>query len=224
MATRYTPLSSTVVTKVLVAVTGLGLFLFLVGHLAGNSLLYFGPASFNAYAHLLITNPLLIPAEIGLAGLFLLHIYKTATMWYGNRQARPVAYESKRWAGGTSRKSVSSSTMIWTGTATALFLVIHLRTFKFGPYYDAAEPGVRDLHRLVIEIFSVPLYVGFYFFAMVLLGYHLWHGVGSAFESLGASSARQAPRLLLLSKLIAVFIAGGFFAIPLWVYLFGARP
>jgi succinate dehydrogenase / fumarate reductase, cytochrome b subunit len=221
MPSRFTPFSSTVVTKVLIAFTGFGLFLFLVAHLLGNLLIFVGPEAFNQYAHRLITNPFLIPAEIGLAALFVVHAYKTITMWFSNRRARPVGYEKKQWAGAPSRKSVASSTMIWTGLVTLFFLVLHLRTFRFGAYYQVEGLEMRDLHRLVIDVFQSPLYVGFYVVAMVLLGFHLWHGFGSAFESLGINSPAERPHLLRLGRVAAVIIAGGFLSIPVWVYIFG---
>lgn len=221
MASRSKPLSSSVVEKFLIAVTGLVLVLYLVVHLAGNLLLFLGPARFNAYAHALISNPLVVPAEIGLLAIFVVHVYKTVVMWWHNRAARPQGYYHKEWAGGPSRKSWASTTMIYTGALTALFVVLHVRSFKYGTYYEVAGSGIRDLHRLVIEFFQSPVNVIFYEACLVFLGFHLWHGFASAFESLGADRPGFAPRLLLASRLVAIVIAGGFLAIPLWVYFFG---
>ena len=106
--------SSSVGTKLLVGLTGLFLLAYLLLHLAGNLLVFAGQEAFNGYAHMLISNPLVVPAEIGLLGVFLLHVYKTVAMWLRNRGARPVGYQKKTWAGHTSRKSLSSTTMIWT--------------------------------------------------------------------------------------------------------------
>lgn len=222
MTPRWNAYSSSVAEKFLIALTGLALFLYLVVHMAGNALLFFGPETFNGYAHLLITNPLVIPAEIGLAAIFLLHVYKTAVMWWRNRAARPDGYVRRQWAGGPSRKSLASTTMIYTGVITAVFVVLHVRAFKYGAYYQVEGEEVRDLYRLVVEFFQSPLNVLFYEVCLVLLGFHLWHGFSSAFESLGADEPRYTPRVLLLGKVLAVLIAGGFIAIPLWVY-FGGR-
>ena len=141
MAPRRLSLFSTIATKILIALTGLSLIGFLCVHLIGNLLLYVGPAKFNAYSHALISSPIVIPAEIGLVALFLIHIFETVTMWFSNRSARPIAYENKQWAGGTSRKSPASSTMIWTGSITAIFLVMHIITMKYGAWYTV--PGHR---------------------------------------------------------------------------------
>ena len=220
MTPRWNAFSSSVVEKLLIALTGLALFLYLVVHLIGNTLLFLGPTMFNGYAHALISNPLVIPIEIGLAAIFILHVYKTSVMWWRNRGARPVAYEQKRWAGAPSRKSWASSTMIYTGALTAIFVVLHVKAFKYGATGDVARQ--RDLYGLVTRFFHSPLNVLFYEIVLVLVGFHLWHGFSSAFESLGGDEPRYTPRVLLAGKVLAVVIAGGFVFIPLWVF-FGGR-
>ena len=174
-------LDSTVGTKILLGLTGLALVGFLVFHLAGNLLVFFGPSAYNEHAHALISNPLVIPAEIGLAAIFLLHAIKAVLNFIRNRAARPRGYAGgKKWAGGPSRKTVSSTTMIVTGVVTFGFVLLHLKTFKYGPYYDSPEPGVRDLYRLMVEVFDSPGYVVFYVICMVLVGMllarHLFEG------------------------------------------------
>jgi succinate dehydrogenase / fumarate reductase cytochrome b subunit len=212
--------SSSVGTKVLIAFTGLALFLFLIAHLAGNLLLLSGPEAFNAYSHKLISNPLIYLAEAGLAAVFLLHIWKTVRNFFRNSAARPARYAVKKPAGHTSRKTLSSTTMIVSGTTILVFLILHLKTFKFGAYYDAAEPGVRDLYRLTLEVFHHPGYVIWYVVAMAILGMHLRHGITSALQSLGAIPAGMTRRVLTAGAIVAFLIAGGFALIPIWVYLF----
>ena len=145
--------SSSVGSKFLIAFTGLSLLVFLVAHLAGNLLFIAGPAAFNEYSHKLVSNPLVYVAELGLLAVFALHIFKTVGMFAGSYAARPQRYAKKKWAkskNDSSRKSVSSSTMILTGTITLLFVVTHLATFKFGTYYETPE-GIRDLYRLQLS-------------------------------------------------------------------------
>jgi succinate dehydrogenase / fumarate reductase, cytochrome b subunit len=221
MKPRWNAYSSSVAEKLLIALTGLALFLYLVVHLIGNSLLFLGPSTFNGYAHVLISNPLIIPVELGLAAIFVLHVWKTVAMWWHNRGARPEPYYKKRWAGGASRKSLASSTMIYTGSLIALFVILHVRAFKYGP---AAElDGTRDLYGLVFGFFRSPLNVTFYEICLALLGFHLWHGFSSAFESLGGDEPRYTPKVLLLGKVLAIVLAGGFFFIPLWAFFVGGR-
>ena len=211
--------SSSVGTKLLVGLTGLLLFAYLLLHLAGNLLVFAGQETFNEYSHMLISNPLVVPAEIGLMGVFLLHVYKTVTMWLRNRGARPVGYRKKTWAGHTSRKSLSSTTMIWTGLITLLFVGVHLQQFKFGAWYQIGDPPIRDLYRTEAEVFTSPLWVGVYVFCVVLIGLHLRHGISSAFQSLGVDHPVYTKRLVAAGTILAVLIAAGFAVIPIWVYV-----
>jgi succinate dehydrogenase / fumarate reductase, cytochrome b subunit len=210
--------SSSVGTKLLIGVSGLLLFAYLILHLVGNLMVFAGEETFNHYAHALVSNPLVIPAEIALLLIFLLHIYKTVTMWTANQRARTIGYEKKTWAGHTSRKSIASTTMIWTGLITLAFVVVHLAQMKFGAWYEIGEPPIRDLYRTEVEIFSSPLWVAAYVVCMVLVGFHLRHGIASAFQSVGADHPVYTKRIVVLGTLIAVLIGGGFAAIPVWVY------
>lgn len=214
-------LSTTVGSKLLVAVTGLFLVGFLIAHLAGNLLILLGGDKFNAYGHALISNPLVVPAEVGLLTLLLVHMIKALVHVLRGRGARPVGYAKKTWAGGASRKSVASTTMALSGIFLLVFIVVHIATFKFGPYYASAEAGVRDLNRLVVEVFKNPLYASFYVVAMGIIGLHLRHGISSAFQSLGwMTNGPWTSRLLAAGMALTVVIAGGFALIPVWVYLF----
>lgn len=220
MATLWRVISSSVGTKVLLALSGLALAAYLILHLIGNAFLIIGPEFLNEWGHKLITNPLVIPAEIGLLVIFLIHVYKAVVNWWANRQARPVGYAEKKWAGHTSRKNVGSATMIWTGAIVAVFVVIHVVTFKYGPYYEVPGSEVRDLARMVFEAFGQPLTVGFYVAVMVLIGFHLRHGISSAFQSLGADGPRFTPAIQLIGYLLAVVLAAGFAFIPIWAFFF----
>jgi succinate dehydrogenase / fumarate reductase cytochrome b subunit len=224
MSTRASFLSSSIGTKILIAVTGLSLFLFLVAHLIGNTLIFVGPEAFNGYSHKLISNPLIYVAEAGLLALFGLHVYKAVTNWFANRGARPQAYELKRNAGHTSRKSLASTTMIVTGLVTLVFVVLHLVTFKYGPgeaqgYLAPSDHGpVRDLHRLTIEVFQNPAYVIGYVACMLLIFLHLRHGLSSALQSLGVNHPRYNTLVVRAGIALAILIGGGFAAIPVAVY------
>jgi succinate dehydrogenase / fumarate reductase cytochrome b subunit len=218
MATFRSVFASSIGTKLLIGLTGLGLVLYLVLHLAGNILYFFGPDLFNSYSHTLISNPLIVPIEIGLGIIFLVHIYKTVRMWMDNQRARPIGYAQKRSAGYTSRKGIASSTMIVTGLATLLFVVIHLKQFKYGALYLVADTEVRDLYRLETEIFSNPVWVAAYVAGMILIGFHLRHGVSSAFQSLGLEHPRYTQRILVAGLVMAIILAGGLGVIPVWVY------
>src|SRR6185436_17872421 len=154
MSTFRRVFSSSVGTKLLIGLTGLALFAYLILHLAGNVLIFAGPDTFNRYSHALVSNPLILPIEIGLAAIFLLHIYKAIVNDAGNRAARPIHYAKTRYAGHTSRKSVASSTMIWSGLVLLFFIVVHVKQFKFGTWYETAGAApIRDLARTEFEVF-----------------------------------------------------------------------
>ncbi len=223
MSSRIRVFASSVGTKLLIGITGLALFLFLITHIAGNALIVLGPTTFNSYSHILTSNPLIPVIELVLALIFLVHIYKTVTMFLRNQQARPVAYQKKKSQGAPSRKSVSSTTMIISGLWLLVFVVIHVTTFKYGPDYPSDVDGVRDLYRVVAENFHSPVWVAFYVVSMLLVGSHLWHGASSAFQSLGLEHPRWTPRILALGKMFAVLIGGGFIIITLYVHLFAGQ-
>ncbi|HVZ22060.1 MAG TPA: succinate dehydrogenase cytochrome b subunit [Vicinamibacterales bacterium] len=207
-------------TKLLIGITGLALFIYLIIHIAGNLLVFFGPTVFNRYAFTLESNPLLIVIELLLLAVFLVHIFKAVNMFFRNQAARPVRYVKKEGADYTSRKSFASSTMIVTGLWLLVFVVIHAKTFRagWGHEYEWA-PGGRDLYRQELETFANPLTVGFYLLTMAVVGSHLWHGIGSAFQSLGLTHPTWTPRILAAGKIIAVLIAGGFMIIAVWAYM-----
>ena len=151
---------------------------------------------------------------------FLVHIFKTIRMVVTNRAARPVDYQMKRPAGGPSRKSLASTTMILSGLWLLVFVVIHVRTFKFGAHYRTLD-GLVDLYRLEMETFRSPVTVAFYVLSMLVVGSHVFHGASSAFQSLGASHPHWTPRIVVAGKLLATGISGGFIVIALWAHLFG---
>jgi len=218
MATRLRIFRSSVGTKILIGVTGLALFLYLVIHIVGNLMVFGGPAFFNRYAYVLESNPLLPVVELGLLAVFLIHIYKTIRMFVGNQQARPTRYAMKKYAGAPSRKTLASSTMIVSGLWLLVFLLIHVKQFRYGMEYEWPAGG-RDLYRLEMENLSNPLLVAFYVLSMIVVGSHLWHGIASGVQSLGADHATWTPRLLVAGKVVAALIAAGFVVIAVWVYL-----
>jgi succinate dehydrogenase / fumarate reductase cytochrome b subunit len=196
--------------KLGMALTGLALFAFLAGHLAGNLLLFKqdGGAQFNAYSEYLLNHPLLVPVEIGLVVVFLMHVWLAISVSRDNRRARPQGYQVERASGG---RSLASRSMLFSGFFIFLFLMIHLKTFKYG------DRAGGTLYDLVIVGFKTPLYVGGYVLAMILLGFHLWHSFQSAFQTLGIA---LSPRLRSTSILVCLVLAGGFGIIPLWILLF----
>jgi succinate dehydrogenase / fumarate reductase cytochrome b subunit len=109
--------------------------------------------------------------------------------------------------------------MIFSGLAILVFVPWHLIGMKWGTHYEAlADPEVRDLHRLMTEYFRDPLHAFAYMGFMLLLGFHLWHGFASGFESLGC---RHRSWVMKLGHVLAVLVAGAFFIIPLIIFIKG---
>jgi succinate dehydrogenase / fumarate reductase, cytochrome b subunit len=223
MASRPRVFSSSVGTKIVIGLTGLALFIYLIIHIAGNLLVFLGPAVFNQYAFVMEKgNPLLPVIELGLLLVFLIHVYKTVTNFLANQSARPVPYAQKKFAGKPSRKSIASSTMIVSGLWLLLFIIIHVKAFVYSPEYPLANGG-RDLYRQEMENFSNPLVVAFYVLSMVVVGSHLWHGISSSFQSLGADKPGWTRFMLPAGKVMAVLIAGAFMVIAIWAHFSGGR-
>jgi succinate dehydrogenase / fumarate reductase cytochrome b subunit len=214
-------LNSSIGRKMLMGATGLLLIGFLVVHMSGNLLMFVGADAYNRYSHTLVSNPLIYVAELGLLFLFVAHLVSGIIVHRKNLEARPQDYDFRRLAGHTSHKSIASTTMIVSGIVVLVFVPVHLWKFKLGTFYPSpGDPELRDLHRLVVEVFQNPLWVTWYVFAMVIIGFHLWHGFGSAFESLGVSYNTPIRRV---GQALAVVLALGFLIIPVALYMTGGR-
>ena len=121
-------------------------------------------------------------------------------MWRANKAARPVGYLKKEPAGHTSRKSLASTTMIASGLLLLVFVIVHVKQFKFGTWYQTVgSEEIRDLYRTEIEIFQQPLWVLFYVAGTLLVGLHLRHGIASAFQSLGIDHPVYTRRLTAMA-------------------------
>jgi len=218
-------INASVTRKFLMALTGLGLTLFLVIHLAGNLSLYQPEgATFNLYSHKLAAlGPLLYALEILLLLAAIVHVVVAAGLTRGYRKARPQRYAAWK-SKGSQQSNLSSRNMIITGAVILGFLVFHINHFKFGAGinegYVMTVDGqqVRDLYRLVMETFKSPFYSAFYIAVMLFIGFHVRHGFWSAFQSLGMMSRRFSRGIYLLGATIAALVAAGFLMIPIYIY------
>ena len=225
-ATRQSILFSPIGKKVLTGFTGLGLTLFVITHMLGNLSYFQGSAAYNAYTEFLHSlGALLYVIEAGLVAMFALHIVVGINIYLSKRKARKTGYKRFQTAGGASKQSISSRSMIITGIILLVFLVVHLWSFKFGTYYETTLDGepVRDLARLVTEKFASPLYAFGYTAIVLLLALHLRHGVWSALQSLGAMNPRLTPLVYTLGAVLGLLIAIGFLVLPLWIYFTGGN-
>ena len=216
-------LTSSIFKKYLMGASGLALLGFVCVHLVGNlTLLLPDGMVFNSYAHHLESmGPLLYLAELGLIGIFLLHILMGVVVWLSAKRARPVGYSMEVTKGGNSKSNLSSRNMLLLGVVIFVFVILHLWHFKYGAHYETDLHGVtvRDLHKLVAEEFQKPWWVLIYVGFMVFLGFHLRHGVWSAIQSLGVMPKRYLNVIYILGSIVGVLLALGFLLLPIWLYI-----
>ncbi|WP_448519204.1 succinate dehydrogenase cytochrome b subunit [Rhodoflexus sp.] len=216
-------LTSTIGRKVIVALTGLFLCLFLVVHLLGNLQLLAndGGKSFNIYAKFMSENPLIRVISIGNFAFILLHIIQSVVLTMKNKKARPVQYAIV--AGNNA--SWASRNMGFLGTFILLFIVGHLSQFwwqaKFGdmPMIGIDGMQMKDLYLVVSKSFKNPIIVALYVFSMGFIAFHLSHGFQSAFQTLGLNHVKYTPLIQTIGLAFSILIPLGYAAIPVLMYL-----
>jgi succinate dehydrogenase / fumarate reductase cytochrome b subunit len=218
-------MSSSVGSKVVMALTGLGLSVFIVGHLAGNLLAYVGRDAFNHYAATLKGTPLLLwGARTALIIGFPLHILTAIRTVQLNRAARPVAYavEPKTPA------RMAAKSMMLSGAVVLFYFAYHIAHFTWhvtGPQPTTLlADGHYDAYAMLVMGFQQPLIAGLYIVAQVLLAAHISHGLYSLFQHLGFWGARWTPFLKNGALIAGYGICAAFASIPLAVLLGLIKP
>lgn len=249
MTTFRSIIWSSVGKKVMTGLTGLMLIGFVTAHLVGNLTLFIPDAghAFNEYGHFLesaIHGWLIIAFEVGLITIFAIHMISAVAVAVTDKvKARPKGYAVVKNAGGKSRKSLNSRSMIITGIVLILFVVLHVKMFKFTDHpmvsyetghavavtavaegVDAHDAGIKDLFAVVVEAFKNPVIAGAYVLVMILLGMHLRHGFWSAFQSMGWNTDRHMELLQFGARVVSVLLAVGFLILPLYIYFFVDMP
>jgi succinate dehydrogenase / fumarate reductase cytochrome b subunit len=218
--------SSSLGKKYVMAASGFFLFLFVVGHLAGNLQVFLGPEAINRYGHFLQSNPELIwPARLFLLAMVGLHIWCAIRLSAENRAARPVGYAQYKPVGS----SYASRTMLMSGLIVLAFIIYHLLHFTVQIKYinltgqnfvDFTDPEKRhDIFKMMVVGFRNPFVSFFYLIGMALLALHLSHGVSSMFQSVGWKNQAYGPFLDKLAKLVGLLIFLGYSSIPLAILL-----
>lgn len=216
-----TYLKSSIGRKTLMGLSGLVMGGFVLGHMAGNLLVFVGPEAFNKYGHAIVSNkPLLYGTEAVLLLAVFIHMICGIWLTRDNKNARPSRYAVE--SNGDKEVSLASKTMIHSGVIIGVFIVLHLLHFKFGTYYSVAYDGVemRDLFRNMLEVFSNPVYVAWYVGAVALLGFHLGHGMASCVQSLGFRHPVYSRYIDKGAKAYGLIVALGFISQPLFVFFF----
>ena len=214
--------SSTIGKKFVIAITGLLLCGFLVVHLAGNLLLYVGPQAYNDYARSLHEQgALLVVAEIGLLGLFLIHLFLALGIARDNWAARKTRYAVKVSKIKNRQSGIKPENfMVVSGLIVLGFLLLHLADMRFAmrPDIDYAAFADDEAAR-TMAVLATPLTRVVYTVGCLLLGLHLAHGFSSAFQSLGLNHPRYASLIHWIGVIFAAVIAVGFVSFP-FVYFF----
>lgn len=208
--------SDSVGRKAVMAVTGLLMVLFVIGHLLGNLTIFAGPNGINAYAEKLHQLPALVWGNRIVMGLaVVLHVIMGVQVTLENQAANPTQYAVKRYL----RATFAGRTMIWTGLILGVFIVYHLLQFTVrvtpGLTLGTDALGRFDVFSMVTSDFRVAGIVLVYVVGMVALFLHLKHGIQSIFQTFGWSNALLLPRYGALGKVLSGIFLVGFVSIPL---------
>lgn len=207
-------LGSTIGKKAVMAITGVVLVGFVIGHMAGNLQLYMGAEALNAYSeflhHLLHGQGLWIARAVLLVSVGL-HIWAATALTLQNQAARPVGYRQQQ----ADASTYASRTMKWSGPILLAFIIYHLLHFTVGTVHPDFQPG-DVYHNVVVGFQSVPVAVS-YIVAMLLLGLHLRHGVWSMLRTLGVSHPRYERMAQAAAAAVAVVVVAGNISFPLAV-------
>ncbi len=220
-------LKSSLAKKYLMALTGLFLCNFLVGHLAGNLQLFIqgaeGQQAFNEYAEFMTTFPLVKLLSYLTYACVLFHIVDGIVLTTRNRKSRPVGYVKER---GSANASWASRNMGVLGTIIAVFLVSHMQTFWYKMHFGEMpmHDGLKDLHTVVLAFFSPENSLGIvavlgYVLAQMALAFHLVHGFQSGFQSLGLRHPKYTPAIEKTGYLFGIGVPLLFAIIPVFLYI-----
>lgn len=214
-------LKSTVGRKYLMGLTGLVWMGFIFGHMAGNMLIFLGPDAFNSYGHAIVSNKILLyGTEFVLVAALLAHVTLAIMLTKQNKSARNNRYAVADH--GIKSESWASRNMGFQGSVVLAFIILHLASFKYGPHYTTIVNGVemRDLHKLVLEVFTKPEYVIWYVISLLLILFHLSHGASSIFQSFGFLERKMQSHIKKGAWIYALVVVCGFLSQPIYVYLF----
>jgi succinate dehydrogenase / fumarate reductase cytochrome b subunit len=206
--------ASSIGKKVVMAVTGLGLFGFVVAHMLGNLQVYLGPEVLNAYGEKLREYPAVLwGLRVGLLAAAALHVWSAYSLTRMNQQARPRGYRER----ANRASTYASRTMRWSGVILLLFIVYHLLHFTFGPraVHPRFVPG--DVYHNFVTGFQNPLVSAAYIVAMLALGLHMYHGVWSMLQTVGLSHPRYDPWRRRFAALVTVVVIGANISFPVAV-------
>ena len=215
-------LQKTIGQKMVVALSGLGLCLFILIHMLGNLFILSGPEAYNTYAHKLHKLPFFLVLELILLSVFVGHILLAVLLKIRNQKARgSIDYKVR--PTGDKKTAFLHRWIGFQGGVLFVFLIIHLLSFKFGEYYETTLPEgekTKDVYRLVLEAFKNPYYILGYSFSLFILSLHLLRGVPASFKSLGLSHPTYISLVEKLTWVFTLIVIFGFLAPIGYIFLF----
>ena len=212
MSRALTFYSTSIGKKVVMAITGLILFGFVIGHMLGNLQVFMGANQMNAYAAMLKANATLLwGVRIVLLVGVILHIVAAVQLTRMSQRSRPEGYHYK----DVIQADYAACTMRWSGPIIAVFVIYHLLHFTTGSVHPRFD--VHDVYRNVISGFRVWPVSLFYIIAMIALAFHLWHGVWSMFQTLGLINPKSDKMIHRLAAIATLALVIGFISIPMAV-------
>jgi len=207
--------TSSIGKKILMALTGFFLIIYLIVHAALNALIFVNDdgKTFNAGAYFMLHNYIVRFLEIGLFAVFILHIIQGLMLWQQNKSARKINYNKVEYPAGI---NWNSRLMGWLGTFVLLFLVMHLYHFWASTKHELYFHGPAiDLYQEMKEIFTNPVWFTLYMIGLASLLFHLLHGFKSAFETFGVNNKRWTPIIKGIGIFYSVAICLLFASMPL---------
>ena len=204
-------LNSSIGLKITMALTGVILSGFVLVHMLGNLQVYQGAEAIDAYGKLLRKEPALLwTFRLVLLAAVGLHIWAFIALTRKNLQARPQAYQARKYK----ESSFASRWMTITGPLILLFIIYHILHLTTGTVHPDFQEGAV-YHNLVVGLGGI---VGLiYVVAMIALAFHLWHGVWSMFQTLGAPEDRYRSLGRLFATIFTILVTLGFATVPLAV-------
>jgi succinate dehydrogenase / fumarate reductase cytochrome b subunit len=207
---------SSIGAKIVMAVTGIVLFLYVIAHMLGNLQVFIGQDAINAYGALLRKVPVfLVVARAVLLASVVLHAISAVSVTRLNRAARPKRYAVRN----TLEASYAARTLLLSGILIAVYVVYHIMHFTtrnvntaYSQLHDAA--GRHDIYSMVVGSFQNPLISIAYIVAMILVAMHVSHGIGGFMQTLGWGHPRYGNGTRLVGPIVATLIAIGYISIP----------
>ena len=204
--------------KIIMALSGALIILFLLGHVLGNLLIFNGQQSLNTYAHWLQNNPFLWIFRLSMIVLLVLHIFIALRLAHQNKLARPIDYEVKK----SIQLGLSEKTMILSGALIFAFIIFHIAHLSLGLIPPSSLEALDsrqmlDVYTNVVSSFQQPIITIIYILSILVIGLHLYHSLKSLFQTLGFHHENFHLVLNALSPILIIALIVAFISIPIAV-------